>query len=140
MLCDFFKPIEHFFFKIKQCIPLSYSRSTLYWKLVTIQSNWILLKVNCIISMTKWCNISGIKYKLANFQSSRVTNLLSLLWFTAFLLMFKMKLPYRVVITILICIGMSFHMVMFISRYDKIFTNDIHCLINKMLLFSIYVV
>lgn len=63
------------FLKIKQCIPLSYSRSTLYWKLVTIQSNWILLKVNCIISMTKWCNISGIKYKLANFQSSRVTSL-----------------------------------------------------------------
>lgn len=162
MLCDFFfkQNLSNIFFKKnKQCIPLSYSRSTLYWKLVTIQSNWELLKVNCIISMTKWCNISGIKYKLANFQSSRVTSLflsdciiwrsvgkrealylLSLLWFTAFLLMFKMKLPYRVVITILICIGMSFHMVMFTSRYDKIFTNDIHCLINKMLLFSIYVV
>lgn len=162
MLCDFFfkqNLSNIFFLKIKQCIPLSYSRSTLYWKLVTIQSNWVLLKVNCIISMTKWCNISGIKYKLANFQSSRVTSLflsdciiwrsvgkrealylLSLLWFTAFLLMFKMKLPYRVVITILICIGMSFHMVMFTSRYDKKFTNDIHCLINKMLLFSINVV
>lgn len=162
MLCDFFfkqNLSNIFFLKIKQCIPLSYSRSTLYWKLVTIQSNWVLLKVNCIISMTKWCNISGIKYKLANFQSSRVTSLflsdciiwrsvgkrealylLSLLWVTAFLLMFKMKLPYHVVITILICIGMSFHMVMLTSRYDKIFTNDIHCLINKMLLFSINVV
>lgn len=62
------KTYRTFFLKIKQCIPLSYSRSTLYWKLVTIQSNWVLLKVNCIISMTKWCNISGIKYKLANFS------------------------------------------------------------------------
>lgn len=54
--------------------------------------------------------------------------------------MFKMKLLYCVVIIILICIGMLFYMVMFILRYDKIFMNDIYCLINKMLLFFIYVV